>query len=276
MIHEIAPHVYNNCFSKAEPKPDSIVIFIKNRSVLADKTSGEIRYPLYSELTKTDGEFIHLFSVDDTDYFFGEEGCAPVDGSYEYLPAGVLMWSKPKQLAFAGIVGCQLSDWYLNNKFCGRCGKPMERDSKERMLRCPSCGNTLYPKICPAVIVACYNGDKLLLTKYAGRGIGAYALIAGFAEIGEPIEETVRREVFEETGIKVKNLRFYKSQPWPLSDSLLMGFWCELDGSDEITVDTNELSVAEWVSRPDIPYREVDISLTGEMINYFKDYGAPK
>jgi NAD+ diphosphatase len=135
----------------------------------------------------------------------------------------------------------------------------MARDGKERMLRCPDCGNTLYPKICPAVIVACYKGDKLLLTKYAGRGIGAYALIAGFAEIGESIEDTVRREVFEETGVRVKNLRFYKSQPCPLSDSLLMGFWCELDGSDEITLDTNELSVAEWVDRP--------ISLTGKLIS---------
>jgi NAD+ diphosphatase len=98
LIHEIAPHVYNNCFSKAEPKPDSIVIFIKNRSVLADKTSGEIRYPLYSELTKTDGEFIHLFSVDDTDYFFGEEGCAPVGGSMSICLPVCLCGQSPSSL----------------------------------------------------------------------------------------------------------------------------------------------------------------------------------
>jgi NAD+ diphosphatase len=99
-------------------------------------------------------------------------------------------------------------------------------------------------------------------------------LVAGFAEIGETIEETVRREVFEETGLRVKDLRFYKSQPWPLSDSLLMGFWCRLDGPDTITMDVSELAVAEWVRRSEIPERDGRVSLTGEMINYFKEHGG--
>ena len=130
----------------------------------------------------------------------------------------------------------------------------------------------IYPKICPAVIVAVINGDKLLVTKYAGRENSPnYALVAGFAEVGESIEDTVRREVFEETGIKVKNLRFYKSQPWSFTDTLLMGFFCELDGSDSITVDYSELSVAKWISRDEIDVSYTDMALTNEMICVFRD-----
>lgn len=272
MIQEISPSVYSNRFEEAAPKPGSIIAFVKNRSLLSDTRLGDIRLPVYSELEDTSGEFVRLFSVDGTDFYLGEERCAPKSSNYEYVIAHALMWRQPQPLAFASIVACQLGEWYINNRFCGRCGAVMEKDHKERMLRCPVCGNMVFPKISPAVIVAVTDNDRLLLTKYAGRGYSNYALIAGFAEIGEPIEDTVRREVFEETGIRVRDLRFYKSQPWPLSDSLLMGFWCRLDGSDEITVDTAELSVAEWVKRSDIPEADGRISLTGEMINRFVNH----
>ena len=97
-----------------------------------------------------------------------------------------------------------------------------------------------------------------------------YALIAGFAETGETIEETVLREVKEETGITVKNLEFYKSQPWGFSDSLLFGFFCDLDGTDELIVDKTELATALWVQREDLPDDEETVSLTMEMMTLFK------
>jgi NAD+ diphosphatase len=128
-----------------------------------------------------------------------------------------------------------------------------------------------YPKICPAVIVGVTHGDKILMTKYADRANSKnYALIAGFAEIGESIEETVKREVMEEVGLKVKNLRYYTSQPWSFSETLLLGFWCELEGSDEIHLDTEELSVGEWLHRSEIPEASGRISLTGTMIEAFR------
>ena len=136
---------------------------------------------------------------------------------------------------------------------------------------CPSCGQMEYPKICPAVIVAVLDGERILLTKYAGRSYTRYALIAGFAEIGETIEQTVHREVMEEVGLRVKNLRFYKSQPWSFSDTLLMGFYCDLDGEDRITLDQDELAVAEWFNRGQIPAPELDISLTSEMMMRFQN-----
>lgn len=119
-------------------------------------------------------------------------------------------------------------------------------------------------------IVAVRDGERLLVTQYAGRPYKNYALIAGFAETGETIEETVLREVKEETGITVKNLEFYKSQPWGFSDSLLFGFFCDLDGTDELIVDKTELATALWVQREDLPDDEETVSLTMEMMTLFK------
>ena len=135
---------------------------------------------------------------------------------------------------------------------------------------CPACGNTVYPKICPAVIVAIHDGDRLVLTKYKDRPVKHYALVAGFNEIGESIEETVHREVLEETGLRVRNLRFYKSQPWVFTDTLLFGFFAELDGSDKITVQEDELSEAGWFHRSEIPEDRTHLSLTGEMMEQFR------
>ena len=109
------------------------------------------------------------------------------------------------------------------------------------------------------------------MSKYAGREYRAYALLAGFCEVGETIEETVQREVMEEVGLKVKNITYYKSQPWSFSDTLLLGFFCELDGPDEIHLDEQELSLAEWVRREEIEAEPDDLSLTNEMMLAFKN-----
>lgn len=128
-----------------------------------------------------------------------------------------------------------------------------------------------FPKICPAVIIGVIDGDRILMSKYAGREYKKYALLAGFTEIGETLEETVSREVMEEVGLKVKNITYYKNQPWAFSDTLLMGFFCELDGSDQVKLDENELALAEWFERNQIPVEPDDISLTNEMMMAFRD-----
>jgi len=138
------------------------------------------------------------------------------------------------------------------------------------MLYCESCGFQAYPTISPCVIVAIHDGNRLLLTKYAGRAYANYALVAGFAEVGESLEQTVVREVQEEVGLKVKNLKFYKSQPWPFTDTLLVGFFAELDGDDTITIEENELALGVWIEKEDIPPAELKISLTSEMMEAFR------
>ena len=124
--------------------------------------------------------------------------------------------------------------------------------------------------IAPAVIVGVTDGEYILMTTYANREYKRYALIAGFTEIGETAEETVMREVQEEVGLKVKNIHYYKSQPWSFTDTLLMGFFCELDGEDGITLDTDELAMAEWFERDKMPVEAEDLSLTNEMMMAFK------
>ena len=99
----------------------------------------------------------------------------------------------PKYLNFAGVTGWQLHRWYTSRRYCGRCGSPMVKDAKERMMFCPECHLMEYPKISPAVIIAVTDGNRILMSKYAGREYKKYALLAGFNEIGETIEETVKR-----------------------------------------------------------------------------------
>ena len=126
----------------------------------------------------------------------------------------------------------------------------------------------IYPRINPAVIVGVTNGDSILVTRYR-QGYAHNALIAGFAEIGETLEETVAREVMEEAGIKVKNIRYYKSQPWGMAQDLLVGFYCDADGDTTIKMDDNELRYAAWTKREDIVLQPNDLSLTNEMMKMF-------
>ena len=177
----------------------------------------------------------------------------------------------PRDLCFAGMTAWHLYAWYRESAFCGRCGHPAVQDERERMMRCPVCGQRNYPRIAPAVIVGVTDGDRIMMTRYAGRAYKGHALIAGFCEIGESVEETVRREVMEEVGLQVKNIRYYKSQPWGFAFNLLMGFYCEVDGDTRVTMDEEELSVAKWVDAREIGQEERNLSLTAEMIMHFKE-----
>ena len=133
-----------------------------------------------------------------------------------------------------------------------------------------------YTPINQAVIVGVTDGDRSLMTRYAGRGHTSYALIAGFTEIGETLEQTVQREVLEEVGLRVKNIRYYKSQPWGIDGNILAGFYCDLDGSDEISLDENELALAQWHYRESLPVEDDGFSLTREMMRVFGESREPK
>ena len=268
MIQDILPKVLHNEFAKKSIARDSVIFSFEDDRVLCDMNS-EPRFPLYGNVESAGCEFIYLFDIDGTDYFLAGPGALLVTGNFAPENVSVFRSMQPCYLAFAGITAHHLYIWYRDNRFCGRCGSPMARDAKERMLTC-GCGNRVYPKISPVVIVGVSSGDKLLLTKYAGREYTRYALIAGFIEIGESAEEAVRREVMEEVGIRVKNIRYYKSQPWGFSESLLFGYFAELDGDPDILLDRNELSEAVWLERDEILVEPDNISLTNEMICAFE------
>lgn len=277
MIQDISPHHFKNEYRLQPPRREDYWLCYDGRKVLLKIEAGGIDYPTFAEMESTCQkedlyeDYTYLFSIDDKRFYLGDAKYAEKLDDYTWEDTQIFRSAAPKYLQFAGVTGWQLYRWYDTRKFCGHCGTSLVHDEKERMMRCPKCGNMEFPKICPAVIIGVTYGNKLLMSKYAGREYKKYALLAGFAEVGESIEETVRREVMEEVGLKVKNITYYKSQPWSFTDTLLMGFFCELDGEEEITLDREELALAEWFEREDIPVKEEDLSLTNEMIMVFKN-----
>lgn len=273
MIQDIYPKIYHNEYQDTKPTEDDFILVFHKNEVLLRFQNEKLRYPTLKEMNGLPCDYYYLFSIDNYKYFLAHPAKEPfllLDG-YRYEDVRIFRTAASQHTAFAGITGHHLFEWYQTNQFCGRCGHQMTPDHKERMLFCPSCHNIVYPRISPAVIVGVINKDKILMSKYAGRSYTNYALIAGFNEIGESAEQTVAREVMEEVGLKVKNIRYYKSQPWAFSGSLLMGFFCELDGSDKIRLDTSELAEAGWFSRDEIALEDDHISLTREMILAFKN-----
>ncbi len=272
MIQDIYPKIYHNEYQDIEPTENDFILVFHKNTVLVRFKDGKLRYPTLKEMDGLPCDYYYLFSIDNYKYFLAifRESSLTLEG-YCYENVRLFRTAASRHTAFAGITAHHLFGWYQTNQFCGRCGHKMTPDHKERMLFCPDCHNMVYPRISPAVIAGILNGDKILMSKYAGRPYTNYALIAGFNEIGESAEQTVAREVMEEVGLKVKNIRYYKSQPWAFSGSLLMGFFCELDGSDEIKLDKNELSEARWFSRNEITLEEDHVSLTREMIMTFKN-----
>lgn len=307
MIQDIAPKIMHNQFRDYGPeqmKDEDTAFVFEGRNVLChvDEQAG-ISFPKAGELLAAGASrehFRYLFSIDDRPFWlfssFEEDAdarsvlaglkaktCDPGSGAsghaedaeYSVETLRVLRRTKPKEECYAGETAYHLYVWYRDNSFCGRCGERLEYSHQERAMICPSCGNVVYPKIAPAVIVGILNasGDKIVMTRYAGREYKGHALVAGFCEIGETAEATVRREVLEEVGLHVRNIRYYKSQPWGFDSNLLFGYYCTADEDEPIHMDDGELAKAVWVSRDEIGEEERNLSLTAEMIMHFKEKG---
>lgn len=277
MVQDIYPHKLHNEFDpEVKATENDILLCIVNGRILIHLNcfeNKEVVFPKVKEI-QIHSEYRYLFSIDSTKYFLCDMRLEDnqIPSGYGYVEERSLRIEGigPKDNLFAAITGKHLADWYRDTKFCGRCGHKMVHSTKERAMVCPECHNTVYPRIMPAVIVGVINGDKLLLTKYR-TGFKYNALIAGFTEIGETVEETVKREVMEEAGIKVNNIRYYKSQPWGSANDILLGFFCDVNGNDEISMDTNELKYADWVQRDEIILQPGEFSLTNEMMKLFKE-----
>lgn len=297
MIQDIEPKKLYNQYKQAQPDNNDYAAIFSDRKILIKETEEAdrpIRMPKRGELApflddaaagadvhrKRDDTGIYLFCIDTDSYFLylhdecpeGEKNAVPFGCRWAAL-SEIRMLSD-HELCFAVYTAYHLYCWYRTHTYCGRCGTHTIPDTTERMLYCPKCGSQFYPQIAPAVIAAVTNGDKILLTKYAGREYQRYALIAGFTEIGETAEDTVRREVMEEAGIRVRNIRYYKSQPWGVDGNLLLGYFAELDGSDQIAIDEKELASAEWVRWEKLRDMDDSFSLTREMMRVFYENHA--
>ena len=170
-----------------------------------------------------------------------------------------------EELAVAGLA-VQIVDYDRNTRFCGRCGTPTEPARTERAKVCPSCHRIIYPRLSPAIIVLVRKNDAILMVRGIRAPPGRYSLVAGFVEPGETIEDAVRREVREETGVAIKNLRYRASEPWPFPDSLMIGFVADYNGG-EIVPDGVEVESAVWVDREHLPALPPRLSLTRALID---------
>jgi len=202
----------------------------------------------------------------------GEDDAFP-DG-YVFMGLRPLYGKIPQDYMHVARFAIHLLHWDRNSGFCGACGARNRDKSDERAKVCSACGNVVYPRISPAVIVAILDGGRILLAHNRRFTTQIYSLIAGFVEIGETLEECVHREVEEAVGLKVKNIRYFASQPWPFPDSLMLGFTAEYAGG-EIRVDPKELVDAKWFEPPNLPSLPPSDSIARKIITWYEQEYYP-
>jgi len=175
--------------------------------------------------------------------------------------------SNENLFSLAGL-GRQIADWDRTFRYCGKCGSLTENHSEERAKICPECGHTTYPKISPAMICSVTRGNKILLARGSKFTQPVYSVLAGFVEPGETLEETVEREVMEETGISVKNIKYFGNQPWPFSSSMMIAFTAEYESGD-IKIDDKEILDAGWFTPGNLPMLPTPYSIARRLIMNF-------
>lgn len=276
MIQHIGPHQFSNQWGQFSPEDADKVFFFHRRQVLTDPEGHLPRYRDVKALNVP--EYRYLFSIDQERYFLGWTEDPVALPGFHYHSDRDLRRQHPTRKALSGFTAVHLNQWYRNNRFCGRCGAEMVPGPDERRMDCPRCGNRVYPRLNPAIIVAVTHGEELLMTRYnprSGHSVTHYVLIAGFIEIGETAEQAVEREVLEEVGLRVKNIRYFGSQPWGIDGNLTLGYTAQLDEAGDCAphAEEDELSDAKWFPRGEVPVPNDDLSITSAMIRRFAEDG---
>ena len=201
-----------------------------------------------------------------TDAFAAPLATLPEDRPFETLGLRALAALFDRDTFGVAGRAMHVIDWATTHRFCGRCGTPTVLSEKERCMTCPACALSAYPRIAPAIIVLVRRGKEALLARNAKFPGAFFSTLAGFSDIGESLEQTLVREVREEVGIGVKDIRYFGSQPWPFPHSLMIGFtatWAE----GEIAVDGEEIAEARWFSADALPPIPPSISIARQLID---------
>jgi NAD+ diphosphatase len=179
------------------------------------------------------------------------------------LRAAMMQFGEP----LMGVAGraAQVLEWDRAHRYCGVCGTPTEAQPSERSRKCPACGHTAYPRLSPAMMVLVWREGQVLLARSPHYVPGVYSALAGFVEAGESLEECVHREVAEEVGVRVRNLRYYGSQSWPFPHSLMVAYTAEWIGGD-IVKQEGEIEDAQWYALDALPKIPPRFSISGHLI----------
>lgn len=198
------------------------------------------------------------------------EEASPEPGHFRYCPLRAAYGPLDEPTWVVAGRAAQILEWDRTHRFCGRCGDRTEHSDRERARICPSCGLVAFPRVSPAMIVLVERGDEVLLARGKQHGPGMYALVAGFVETGESLEDAVRREVMEEVGIEVRDITYFGSQPWPFPHSIMVGFTAQY-ASGEIRIDPDEIEDAQWFNRATMPPVPPRLSIARKLIDYYAD-----
>ena len=181
------------------------------------------------------------------------------------VPLRAAMMAMPASQASAAARASQLIEWDRTHRFCGVCGTPTEQVTHERTRRCPSCGQSAYPRVTPAMMVLVWRTGELLLARAPHFANGMYSALAGFVEAGETLEQCVERETAEEVGVRITDLRYYGSQSWPFPHSLMVAFTARWSEGD-IVPQSGEIEDAQWFALDALPLIPPRFSISGHLI----------
>lgn len=272
MIQDIFPHRFSNLYRTYPAIGENDYILHYHENSLLLKTEGEsYEIPRKKDFPEITGqtEYVFLFTLDEVPCFLVWDELKANRVPFVYQEITSFRTLQQQEIAWILMAGFHLLNWYGQNRYCGKCGTKTHHKPDERALVCPGCQNVIYPKISPAIIVAIVCGNNILLARGSNFRGSWYSLIAGYADVGESLEDTVKREVKEEVGLDVRNIRYYKSQPWPLSGSMMIGFVAEADDHQPVSVDRREIAEAAWFTRGRLPEYSMRLSIAGEMIEKF-------
>ncbi len=253
--------------------PSAALWFIFNRGkLLVQITSDTCSIPETSDLGKRKSTLKHkqyLGSLDGRPCYATEIAADKLQGlNLELKDLRALFGILDESLIWIAGRANQLVNWNQIHQYCGGCGELTEFKQDERAKICPQCGLTNYPRLSPAVIVAVLKNDQILLGRNKRFKLPFYSVLAGFVEPGETLEQCVKREIREEVGLTVKNIRYFGSQPWPFPDSLMIAFTADYAGGN-IRIDGSEIVDAAWFEKDNLPKIPPRISIARQLIEWF-------
>jgi len=219
---------------------------------------------IYVGIGESEDSIYYAVDATNSNFSINEQGYTSL---IEIDIRSILVKSSAEEIALVGRAQ-HLLDWYKNSQFCGTCGAKNMYSNKEGAFYCSCSKNMLYPKISPCVIGIILNGDDILLARNKLFPDGMFSAIAGFVEASETLEQTFEREIYEEVGLKVKNIKYFGSQPWPFPNQLMIAFTCEYE-SGEINVDGDEIVEASWFNANNMPNIPPTSSISGQLINSY-------